>query len=227
MPAAPYAREVVTAGLSTRDTILLVAQRRFADHGFAGTSLAEIADDVGIRTPSLFHHFPSKTALYRAVLLDAFDDWLVIMDESITVPDEGWPQVERVLRTAFRFFEERPDFVRLARWEALEGGPILVEELASVLRPLFERAVGFLEHEMDAGLIRHCDARRLVITGYGAVLSYVSDAPLVGALLGHDPLAPDALAAEQEHVVDLFRHALMPEPGPEIEPGIGPRGIGS
>ena len=201
---------MVTAGLTTRDTILVVARRRFAEHGFAGTPLAEIADEVGIRTPSLFHHFPSKTALYRAVLLDGFEGFLVIMDETIAEPGEGWPQVERVLRTAFRFFEARPDFVRLARWEALEGGPVLVEELASVLRPLFERAVGFLEREMDAGLIRRCDAPRLVITGYGAVLSYVSDAPLVGSLLGEDPLAPEALAAEQEHVVDLFRHALAP-----------------
>ena len=201
---------MVTAGLSTRDTILVVARSRFAEHGFAGTSLAEIADEVGIRTPSLFHHFPSKTALYRAVLLDAFDGFLAIMDETVAEPGAGWPQVERVLRTVFRFFEERPDFVRLARWEALEGGPILVEELASVLRPLFERGVGFLEGEMDGGLIRRCDARRLVITGYGAVLSYVSDAPLVGALLGEDPLAPDALAAQREHVVDLFRHALAP-----------------
>ncbi len=33
-------------------------------------------------------------------------------------------------------------------------GPILVEELATVLRPLFERGVGFLEREMDAGRIR-------------------------------------------------------------------------
>ncbi len=197
-------------GVTTRENILIVARRRFAEHGYAGTSLGEIADEVGIRTPSLFHHFPSKTALYRAVLIDAFEGFLAIMDETVAEPGEGWPQVEHVLRGAFRFFETRPDFVRLARWEALDGGPILVGELASVLLPLFERAVVFLEREMDAGLIRRCDARRLVITGYGAVLSYVSDAPLVGALLDEDPLAADALAAEQEHVVDLFRHALLP-----------------
>ena len=95
-----------------------------------------------------------------------------------------------MIRTAFRFFVERPDFVRLARWEALEGGSVLVEELATVLRPLFERGAVFLEREMDAGRIRRCDARRLVITAYGAVLSYLSDAPLVGSLLGEDPTSP-------------------------------------
>jgi TetR/AcrR family transcriptional regulator len=207
-----YARQVATA-LNTRDTILVVARQRFADRGFSGTSLADIADEVGIRPPSLFHHFPSKVALYRAVLLDAFDDWFALMDETMAAePGEGWPRVEQVIRTAFRFFVERPDFVRLARREAMEGGPVLVDELATVLRPLFERAVGFLEREMRAGRIRSCDARRLVITGYGAVLSYLSDAPLVGSLLGEDPTGPAALATEQEHIVDLFRHALSPAP---------------
>lgn len=203
--------EPVTATLSTRDTILVVARQRFAERGFSGTSLADISDEVGIRPPSLFHHFPSKVALYRAVLLDAFDDWFALMDETMAAEvADGWHQVERVIRTAFRFFVERPDFVRLARWEALEGGPILVEELTTVLRPLFERAVGFLEREMEAGTIRRCDARRLVITGYGAVLSYLSDAPLVASLLGEDPTSPEALAVEQEHIVDLFRFALEP-----------------
>ena len=199
---------MATTGVSTRDTILAVARRRFAEHGYAGTSLAEIADEVGIRSPSLFHHFPSKAALYRAVLADAFDSWREIMDQTAALPGDGWPQIERVLRTAFQFFEERPDFVRLARWEALDGGSILVGEQVSVVGPLFERAVAFLERQMDEGLIRRCDARRLVITGYGAVLSYVSDAPLVGALLGADPLSPEGLALQQEHVVDLFRNAL-------------------
>lgn len=210
----------MTSVVSTRDTILVVARQRFAERGFAGTSLNDIAEEVGIRTPSLFHHFPSKLALYRAVLLDAFDDWFELMDQatgptrgSAAAPvqqSRGWPQVEAVVRTAFRFFVERPDFVRLARWEALEGGTVLVEELATVLRPLFERGAAFLEGEMDAGRLRRCDARRLVITGYGAVLSYLSDAPLVGSLMGADPLDPIAIAAQQEHVLDLFRHALVP-----------------
>ena len=62
-----------------------------------------------------------------------------LVDKAIEGPREGWPQVERMLRAAFRFFEEHPEFVRLVRWEALEGGPILRDELAVLLRPLFDR----------------------------------------------------------------------------------------
>ncbi len=209
--AAFYAAGVTSAApADTRTAILAVARRRFAEHGFAGTSAGEIADEVGIRRPSLFHHFPSKLALYRAVLLDAFEDWWVLLDEAVTKPVEGWLQVERVLRAAFTFFQERPDFVRLARWEALEGGSILAAEIGATLRPHFEAGVGFLERQMELGNLRRCDARRLVLTGYGAVLSYLSDAPLVAALLGEDPLTQAAVEAEQEHILDLFRHALAP-----------------
>ena len=99
-----------------------------------------------------------------------------------------------MLRAAFLFFEEHPEFVRLARWEALEGGPMLSEELGAILRPLFERGTEFLEREMDAGRLRTYDAAQLLLTGYGAVLSYLSDAPLITSLLDDDPLSPAMLA---------------------------------
>jgi TetR/AcrR family transcriptional regulator len=196
---------------STKDLVLEVARHCFADHGYSGTSLNQIADEVGIRRPSLLHHFPSKDALYRAVIVDSFADWVELVDNATEGDREGWPQVERMLRAAFRFFEEHPDFVRLVRWEALEGGPFLREELAVLLRPLFDRGAAFLEREMDAGRLRRYDARQLLLTGYGAVLSYLSDAPLMNDLLDIDPLSADALAARREHVINVLRHAVVPD----------------
>jgi TetR/AcrR family transcriptional regulator len=143
----------------TKALILAAARRRFADHGVASTSLSEIADEVGIRRPSLLHHFPSKDALYCAVLEQAFADWFAIVDDAVLDMVEGWPQVERVLRAAFAFFEAHPDFVMLARREALDVGPLITEELGAGLRPLVDRATRFLEGEMDAGRLRRHDAR--------------------------------------------------------------------
>lgn len=194
----------------TRDVILDAALGCFADHGYTGTSLNDIADAVGIRRPSLLHHFPSKEALYRAVLMRSFGDWSALVEQAVDKPREGWPQVERVLMAGFQFFEEHPQFVRLARREAIDGSPFLSQQLGAALRPLFDRAAAFFEREMDAGRLRCYDARQLLLTAYGAILTYFSDAPLITALIDGDPLGQEILERRRRHLIELFRNALVP-----------------
>ena len=69
---------VEAAGATTREQILSVARELIQTRSYLGFSFQDVADKVGIRKPSLYHHFPTKEALGIAVLQDAtqaFKNW--------------------------------------------------------------------------------------------------------------------------------------------------------
>jgi AcrR family transcriptional regulator len=194
---------------STRDQILDEALKCFAEKGYEGTSLNDIAAGVGIRRPSLLHHFASKETLYGDVFERLLSDWMERLDEAIAVPATGWDKAELVLRACLDLFAETPDYVRIMRREALDGGIHLGIDLSGVLRPFFDNAVTYLEGQMDAGVFTRLDARHLLITGYGAILTYFSDSPFVDGLIDDNAMNAKNISGHQEHVIQFFRSALL------------------
>ena len=198
------------SSLSTREAIVTAAMTLFAERGYDGTSLNDIADVVGIRRPSVLHHFASKSAIYQEVFARAVADFGLRVEEAVRGPREGWRLVDHVLEASFDFFVANPEFVLLVGRQAIEGPDQHGVDLGVGLRPYFQRAVGFFEREMADGRFRRQDPEQMLLTGFAGIVGYFRDAAFIGALLDEDPLDERALQRRLDHMRDFSRAALSP-----------------
>lgn len=198
---------------TTREVILNASRVLFANQGFEGTSLNDIAAEVGIRRPSLLHYFPGKEAIYKQIMADALQDWGDRIEAARAKGGDGWAMVDIVVEASFEFFVSNPEIVRMVRREALtdaDKSP-LGFNLGVALRPYFRRAVAFFERQMEAGVFRRHDPENMVLTGYGALLTYFSDHEMLNGLIDKDPFSEEALKARFVHMQAFIRSALEPQ----------------
>ncbi|GGK24210.1 TetR family transcriptional regulator [Streptomyces camponoticapitis] len=77
----------------TRQTLLREGRRLFAEVGYGAVSLAEIVAAAGVTKGALYHHFDSKTALFRAVLRDLQQEVGERVMEAAGARDDSWDQL--------------------------------------------------------------------------------------------------------------------------------------
>ena len=87
---------------STRDQILGAARELIATRSYLGFSFQDVADAVGVRKASLYHHFPSKEALGVAVLRDAIQGFRRRDEAKARTPRESLDAYFRMYRNGLR-----------------------------------------------------------------------------------------------------------------------------
>lgn len=117
----------------TRDLILDVAEKRFAEHGYAGVSVRQIAADAGLKNQaSLYHHFKNKRALYEAVIQRGMEPVIEVIARSKREP------AGEVIDRLIDHLSEKPLLPRLIWRAGLDESEELRSIVAQALRPLFE-----------------------------------------------------------------------------------------
>jgi AcrR family transcriptional regulator len=90
-----------------RSQLLDVAGRLFAEQGFHGLSMEQLADAAGVSKPVLYQHFPSKQRLYLALLHDAVAELETRLRTALEGTTDNQARVHGAIATYFDFVEDR------------------------------------------------------------------------------------------------------------------------
>ena len=81
--------------LSSREAILAAARRTAQAHGYGGLNFRELADEVGIKAASIYHHFPSKADLGAAVAKRYWEDSASVLEALSAGSSDPVPALRR------------------------------------------------------------------------------------------------------------------------------------
>ncbi|MFW0784560.1 TetR/AcrR family transcriptional regulator [Gordonia sp. CPCC 206044] len=106
---APRAR---MTGAQRRLQLIEVARGLFAERGFEGTSIEEIAQRAGVSKPIVYEHFGGKEGLY-AVVVDREMETLLEMVTSSLTKNRSLYRIQQVALALLTYMEERTDGFRI------------------------------------------------------------------------------------------------------------------
>src|SRR5882757_473012 len=107
-PASLRAEQVA----QTRGALVAAGRRLFGVNGFRATSVEDLAREARVTTGALYHHFPTKTALFEAVFVQAHTDLMTAAKEAAKEASDG---VEELARGFEAFLDGvlQPDMQRI------------------------------------------------------------------------------------------------------------------
>jgi len=178
----------------------------FAEFGFRGTTVRTLAERVGLSEAALYRYFPSKEALYAAIIDHKIADTdLEALLEPLAERGDDRAFFSRLALEIFDRVESDPTFLRLLTFSALEGH--------SLARPFFDTRVRRLREFVSEYIARRVAEGDFVavnpIIASRAFLGMVFDHLNVRRVLGQTEAYPQPLEEVAETFVSIFLRGMQ------------------
>ncbi len=185
----------------TRTAMLDAAEELFSERGFDATPLSVIGDRAGVQGSAILYHYPSKRALYEAVLDRMFTPML---DEVSQELHHDGPLPERLGRMSaamVRFAAAHPGAARLVLREALAG-----DEARDIVGTASQRQWSRFTRKLEREAAVDFDPVVVWNLVVGAISFVFGVGQSVGGLT-FDPSDPERVSEIEERITHMT-HAL-------------------
>lgn len=210
----PAARPGRRDPAATRSALLEASIVEFADKGFAGARVDEIAKRAGVNKQLVYHYFGGKEEVYVAALEEVYGrirEREKELELQSLAPREA---MATLVGFSFDYLEEHPEFIALLNDENrmnaahVSHSPDLVE----MHSPLVQLIAETLERGVTAGEFNdRFGPVNLYISIAGLSYFYFSNNRTLSAIFDRDMASPGQKARRRQHVIDLVLSALRPE----------------
>jgi TetR/AcrR family transcriptional regulator len=197
----------------TREQILQAATEEFADKGYEGARIDQIASRAGANKRMLYHYYGNKRALFEAVLERTYADIrraeAALELEQLT-PTAG---MRRLVEFSFDYYRTNPHFIRLLNSENLYGARHLkaLAHIRDLNSPLIRMITDLLRRGQVEGAFRaDVDPVQLYISIAGLGYFYFSNIHTLSAIFGEDLTAAAPRRRRRDHVADVILAYLRP-----------------
>ncbi len=178
---APTRRSRAVA--AKRTAILNAALELFSQYGVHGTSLDKVAEGADVSKTNLLYYFPSKEALYIAVLKNILDVWLAPL-RALRNDQQPLEAIRDYIRLKLEVSRDHPQASRLFCMEMLQGAPLLKGELEGDLRELVDEKSAVIESWIKAGKLAAVEPHHLIFMLWATTQHYADFASQVEAVTG-------------------------------------------
>jgi len=199
----------------TRAEILAVAAAEFADRGYAGARVDEIAARTRTTKRMIYYYFAGKEQLYVAVLEDAYAR--IRAAEQLVEVDHLDPvaAIRRIAEVTFDHHEANPEFIRLVSIENIHRGEHIARlpSLVNLNTPAVSLLGEILTRGGDQGLFRtDVDALDVHMMISAFCFFRVANQHTFGAIFGRDLVDPGRRAHYRAMLSDMVVAHLTSAP---------------
>ena len=193
--------------------ILTAAENEFAEKGFWGARVDEIAQSANINKRMIYAYFGDKEELYNQVLLNNYSK----MEEVELLLEKqnlfGIELVKRIISTYFDFLYSNPNFVNILMWENLNKGNNLKKfENTSIERETIQHFINAIEQGKKDNLFRNdIDSKQIVLSMITTCFANFSNQYTLSKLFNTNLADKDVLEKRKQHTIDMILSYLIKE----------------